>query len=109
MALSPTQVVQLTTTLTLNDPPNALTFATVKQEVISLSQAPPKAGSSAAQQGANGKQVLGRPAAPQAMVDSAKLALKKWQSRRESDWAVEWCEAQQGVELVWDGNEDDDW
>lgn len=109
MALSPTQVVQLTTSLTLNDPPNALAFPVVKTEVVALSQAPPKPGAAAAQQAANGnaKQVLGRPAAPQAMVDSAKVALQKWQKKREEEWSVEWCQQQQGVELLW--SYDDDW
>jgi hypothetical protein len=42
-----------------------------------------------------------RPAADQTVVNSASTALKSWVSRREEELAVEWCEKEEGVELVW--------
>lgn len=93
--LSPTQLDLLATTaIALNDPPNALPFVTVRQEVKALA-------------GANTL------TAGQALVDIAKVAVGKWQSRREDEWAIEWC-GQNGVDLLWDedgdsdGDEDDD-
>lgn len=50
---------------------------------------------------------MGKPAAPQGIVDSAKVALSKWQKRREDEWSVEWCSLAAGVELVFE-NEDDE-
>ncbi|ORY88254.1 hypothetical protein BCR35DRAFT_324323 [Leucosporidium creatinivorum] len=104
LSLSPTQVSHLTSSLTLNDPPNALAFPVVKQEVINLaaSPTPPSAGG-------GGKKPMPRPAAPQGIVDTAKVALGKWQRKREEEWAVEWCEATGGVELkFWEEEDDDD-
>lgn len=96
-ALSPTQVVHLTSALVLNDPPGALPFAVCKAEVIALAH---RVG------GEDPKKP--RLAATAEGVESARNAMVVWQRRREEEWAIEWCGAAEGVELVWDGEESDD-
>ena len=38
-------------------------------------------------------------AASQEVVEAAVGAMRKWQRRREDEWAMEWFAAQEGVEL----------
>ncbi|KAL8280580.1 hypothetical protein RQP46_006903 [Phenoliferia psychrophenolica] len=111
--LSPTQVQLLATTdLVLNDPPNALAFHVCRQEVISLSQriksdSGPAAGGAGPGGGGDPnqkkqqqqQQPSARAPASQKLVEDAKVAMTKWQKRREDEWAIKWCQ-DNDVDLV---------
>lgn len=89
--LSPTQLALLAQSApALNDPPNALPFVVVRQEVLALA----------------GVNVL---PAGQALVDAARAALGRWQRRREDEWALAWCRENDIEMLLDDEGIEDDW
>lgn len=55
-----------------------------------------------------GGQAAQRPAATDDLVNAAKLAMNKWQKRREEEWAKEWCESCEGLELCFEVDQDDE-
>ncbi|GAA5853136.1 hypothetical protein JCM8547_000214 [Rhodosporidiobolus lusitaniae] len=124
-SLSPSQLEHLvSSSLVLNSPPNAMSYASVKAEVLALGTPPAPItgdgspfgvstkglGSTSAATGdamalkkkkQKQQQLLLRPAAPQNIVDSASSALKAWQKRREEEWALEWIGKEEGVKVEW--------
>lgn len=94
LSLSPTQILHLPTSLSLDGPPNAHSFEVVRQEIINL--AAPALGEGGLGSGKVGAKVQ---AASQEVVEAAVGAMRKWQRRREDEWAMEWFAAQEGVEL----------
>ncbi|GAA6012823.1 hypothetical protein JCM10207_005375 [Rhodosporidiobolus poonsookiae] len=116
VTLTPSQLDHLiSSSLVLNPPPSSLPYEVVRAELLALGTPPPPAGTGTGgttplvagqpQQEKERKKKkakqLGAVPVPQATVDAAAAALVAWQTRREEEAAVQWCEKEDGVELVW--------
>ncbi|KAK4052722.1 hypothetical protein OIV83_002009 [Microbotryomycetes sp. JL201] len=100
LALTSSQVSHLTMSLRLNSPPNGLGFAVVKQEIVSMST-PPEPPMASKCKKKKKKETAAPLPASQAIVNEAATAMKKWQARREDDWAIDWFKQTPHVELHW--------
>ncbi|GAA5826621.1 hypothetical protein JCM11251_002822 [Rhodosporidiobolus azoricus] len=122
IALSPSQLDHLiSSSLSLNSPPDAPPYTSVEGELLALGTPPPPPGSmngffggltsadgtggdaSHSRKRPQNKQKKSSPAlpAPQNILDEARSALIAYQRRREQDWTIEWCGREHGLELLW--------